>query len=189
MRGIDQVILGACNHSRSPANLGKSNAPVGREYNPFPMMHLSIPKLGPTRWRLRDIRRARLTRWLLLGGLLFMVGLQSALAAYVCNMPDGAMSPTMAMGTSGADAAMASTCPQMKHTAADRVLCARHCASDASAPTAIHSLSVPPSVLVALPPSLPMAVALSSPMTPHRRQRDRLRTPPPTNLLFCSLLI
>jgi hypothetical protein len=154
------------------------------------MTHLSIPKLGPTRWRLRDIRRARLTRWLLLGGLLFMVGLQSALAAYVCTMPDGAMGPTMAMGTSAADRAMASTCPQMKHTASDRALCAKHCASDASAPTAIHPLSVPPSLLVALPPSLPTAVALSSPMTACQRQLDRLRAPPPpASLLFCSLLI
>jgi hypothetical protein len=154
------------------------------------MMRLPLPKLGPTRWRLRDIRRARLTRWLLLGGLLFMVGLQSALAAYVCTMPDGAMGPTMAMGTSAADASMASTCPQMKHTAADRALCAKHCASDASAPTAIHPLSVPPSALVALPPALPTAVALSSPMTASQRQRDRLRaSPPPASLLFCSLLI
>jgi len=153
------------------------------------MTHLSIPKLGPTRWRLRDIRRARVTRWLLLGGLLFMVGLQSALAAYVCTMPDGAMGPVMAMSTSAADTAMTSTCPQMKHTAADRALCAKHCAADASAPTAVHPLSVPPSALVALPPSLPAAVALSSPMTALQRQRDRLRAPLPASLLFCSLLI
>jgi hypothetical protein len=154
------------------------------------MTHLSLPKLGPTRWRLRDIRRARLTRWFLLGGLLFMLGLQSALAGYVCTMPDGAMGPTMAMGVSAADAAMASTCPQMKHTAASRALCAKHCASDASAPTALPALSVPPSALVALPPVLPMAVALSSPMTARQKQRDRLRAPPPpANLLFCSLLI
>lgn len=153
------------------------------------MTHLPIPKLGPTRWRLRDIRRARLTRWLLLAGLLFMVGLQSALAAYVCAMPDGTMGPTMAMATSAADRAMASTCPQMKHTAADRALCAKHCASDASAPTAIHPLSVPPNILVALPPSLPTTLALSSTTTASQRQRDRLRTPPPASLLFCSLLI
>lgn len=154
------------------------------------MISLSFPKLGPTRWRLRDIRRARLTRWLLLGGLLFMVGLQSALAAYVCTMPDGAMGPTMAMGTAAADKAMASTCPQMRHAAGDRALCAKHCASDASAPSAIHPLSVPPSILVALPPSLPSAVALSSPMTVNQRQLDRLRAPPPpASLLFCSLLI
>ncbi|MBM7124855.1 hypothetical protein ACFFJT_06310 [Dyella flava] len=154
------------------------------------MRHLSIPKLGPARWRLRDIRRARLTRWLLLGGLLFMLGLQSALATYVCTMPDDALGPTMAMGASAADRAMASTCPQMKHTAADRALCAKHCASDASAPTAIHPLSVPPSALVALPPLLPTAVALLSPMTFGQRQRDRLRAPPPpASLLFCSLLI
>ena len=154
------------------------------------MTRLSFPRLGPTRWRLRDIRRARLTRWLLLGGLLFMLGLQSALAAYVCNMPDGAMGPVMAMGVSRADAAMASTCPQMKHTAGDRALCARHCASDASAPVTAHPLSVPPSALVALPPALPKAVALSSPMTVSQRVRDRFRSrPPPASLLFCSLLI
>lgn len=154
------------------------------------MTHLSLPKLGPARWRLRDIRRARLTRWLLLGGLLFMLGLQSALAAYVCNMPDSAIGPVTAMGVSRADAAMASTCPQMKHTAADRALCAKHCASDASAPVAAHPLSVPPSALVALPPSLPKAVALSSPMTANQRVRDRFRSPPPpASLLFCSLLI
>lgn len=154
------------------------------------MTQLSIPKLGPARWRLRDIRRARVTRWLLLGGLLFMLGLQSALAGYVCTMPDGAMAPTMAMGVSAADAAMTSTCPQMKHTAADRAVCAKHCASDASAPTAFHPLSVPPSALMALPPALPTAVALSSPTTARQRQRDRLRAPPPpANLLFCSLLI
>ena len=154
------------------------------------MTHLSIPKLGPTRWRLRDIRRARLTRCLLLAGLLFMVGLQSALAAYVCTMPDGAMGPVMAMATPAADASMASTCPQMKHTAADRALCAKHCASDASAPTAVHPLSVPPNVLAGLPPALSTAVALSSPMTVRQRQRDRLRAPPPpASLLFCSLLI
>lgn len=154
------------------------------------MTHLSIPRLPPARWRLRDIRRARLTRWMLLGGLLFMLGLQSALAAYVCAMPDGAMGPTMGMRTAAADAAMASTCPQMKHTAADRALCAKHCASEASAPTAAHPLSVPPSVLVALPPLLPRAVALSSPMTAHQRERNRLRShAPPPSLLFCSLLI
>lgn len=154
------------------------------------MRHLSIPRLSPSRWRLRDIRRARLTRWLLLGGLLFMLGLQSALAAYVCTMPEGAMDPTMAMGTSAADASMASTCPQMKHTSADRALCAKHCASDASAPAAAHPLSVPASALVALPPALPNAAALSSLMAVRQRQRDRLRAPPPpANLLFCSLLI
>jgi len=154
------------------------------------MTHLSLPKLGPTRWRLRDIRRARLTRWLLLGGLLFMLGLQSALAAYICNMPDGAMGPMMSSGVSAADAAMLSTCPQMKHTAADWALCAKHCASDASVPTAAHPLSVPPSALVALPPPMPKVVALSSPMTTHQRERDRLRSPsPPASILFCSLLI
>jgi hypothetical protein len=154
------------------------------------MVHRSIPRLSPERWRLRDMRRARLTRWLLLGGLLFMLGLQSALAGYVCTMPDGAMGPTTAMGTSAADAAMASTCPQMKHTSADRALCAKHCASDASAPTPVHSLSVPPSVLAALWPVLPTVVALSSPMMVHQRQCDRLRAPPPpASLLFCSLLI
>lgn len=154
------------------------------------MTLLSIPKLGPSRWRLRDIRRARLTRWLVLGGLLFMLGLQSALASYVCMMPDDAMGPTMAMGASAADKAMASTCPQMGHNAGDRTLCAKHCSSDASAPTAIHPLSVPPSALVALPPELPAVIAVSSPMTIRQRQLDRLRTPPPpATLLFCSLLI
>ncbi|WP_284397987.1 hypothetical protein [Dyella lipolytica] len=139
---------------------------------------------------MRDIRRARLTRWLLLAGVLFMLGMQSALASYACAMPSEMMEATMGMSTSAADASMAATCPQMKHTAADRMVCAKHCASDASAPTAVHPLSVPPSVLVALPPELPAAVALTSPMTAQQRQRDRLRAPPPpASLLFCSLLI
>jgi hypothetical protein len=139
---------------------------------------------------LRDIRRARLTRWLLLAGLLFMLGLQSALAAYGCSMPEEAMGPAMAMQTSVADTAMAASCPQMKHSSADRALCARHCASEASAPASAHPLSVPPSVLLALPPALPSAMALWSPITAQQRQRDRLRTSPPSaSLLFCSLLI
>lgn len=156
------------------------------------MSRFQLPKLGPRRWRLRDIRRARLTRWLMLAGVLFMLGLQSGLAAYACTMPVGMMGSTMAMRTSIADASMAASCPQMKHTAADRMLCAKHCAadSDASAPSAAHPLSVPPNLLVALPPVLPAAVALSSTMTVEQRQRDLLRAPPPpASLLFCSLLI
>ena len=153
------------------------------------MPYLSIPRLSPRR-RLRDIRRARLTRWLLLAGLLFMLGLQSSLAAYVCAMPVEAMGPAMAMKTSAAGTGMASVCPQMKHSSADRALCARHCTSQASAPAPAHPLSVPPSVLLALPSELPAAVALSSPMAAQQRQGNRLRTSPPSaSLLFCSLLI
>ena len=154
------------------------------------MTRFRLPRLTPYRWRLRDIRRARLTRWLLVAGMLFMLGVQSALAAYVCTMPSGTMGLTATMGTSAADASMAATCPQMKHTAASRMVCAKHCTSDDSAPTAVHPLSVPPSGLLAPPPALPTAVALSSPTTVQQRQRDRLRAPPPpASLLFCSLLI
>lgn len=150
------------------------------------MIPFQLPKLLPHRWRLRDIRRARLTRWLLVAGMLFMLNMQSAMAAYVCMLPPGAMEMTAA-----ADASMSATCPQMKHTAADRMVCAKHCASDDSAPAAAHPpLSVPPNGLLALPPIWPSTVALSSPATVQKRQRDRLRAPPPTpSLLFCSLLI
>lgn len=154
------------------------------------MFAFRAPKLTPYRWRLRDLRRAGLTRWVLLTGLLFMLGLQSAMAGYVCTMPDGSMAPTMAMGTAAADRAMADTCPQMQHTTADRALCAKHCNTDASAPTVAHAPTVPPSLFMALPPVVPAAIALISPATVHHRQSDRLRSPPPPpSLLFCSLLI
>lgn len=143
----------------------------------------------PRRWRLRDIRRARLTRWLLLGSVLFMMGLQSALAAYACTMPSGMMGPAMAMSTSARDASMATTCPEMQHAPADRLLCAKHCASDASAPTDARPLSVPPNVLTALPPVLPV-MAMQTQATAEPERRYQLRAPPPSaTLLFCSLLI
>jgi hypothetical protein len=118
-----------------------------------------------------------------------MLGLQSALAAHACMMPSGRVNPAVAMRAMSTDASMAVACAQMKPAAADRMLCAKHCAPDASAPTAAHPLSVPPNALVALPPAPLVADALTSPMTAQERQRDRLRAPPPAGLLFCSLLI
>lgn len=155
------------------------------------MTRFRFPMLYPRRWRLRDMRRARVTRWLLLAGVLAMLGLQSALAAYACTLPAGTMESTMAMGVSATDTTSASACPQMKHTSADRMMCAKHCASDdASAPTAVHPLSVPANTLVAPLPVALAVLATSSPMTVRQRQSDRLRSPPPSpTLLFCSLLI
>jgi len=153
------------------------------------MTRIAHPTLMPRRWRLRDIRRARLTRWLLLGSVLFMMGLQSALAAYACTMPSGMMGPAMAMSTSAMDASMATTCPEMQHAPVNRLLCAKHCASDASAPTDARPLSVPPNLLTALPPVLPVVV-MHAHMAVEPERLYRLRAPPPpASLLFCSLLI
>jgi hypothetical protein len=153
------------------------------------MTRSHLPKLGPRRWRLRDIRRARLTRWLLIGSVLMMLGMQSALAAYACAMPSATMGSIMGMSASAMDASMGRSCPEMKHAAVDRMLCAKHCAPDTTAPTNAHPLSVPPSLLTALPPVLPMRVVNTQGTVEHAR-RDRLRAPgPPASLLFCSLLI
>jgi len=117
------------------------------------------------------------------------MGLQSALAAYACTMPSGMMGPAMAMSMSAMDASMVTTCPEMQHATADRLLCTRHCASEASAPTDARPLSVPPNLLTALPPALPV-IAKQMQTTLAPEQRYRLRAPPPSAiLLFCSLLI
>jgi hypothetical protein len=143
----------------------------------------------PRRLRLRDIRRARLTRWLLLGSVLFMLGLQSALAAYACAMPSRTMGSVMVMEASAMDASMAKNCPEMQHAPVDRLLCAKHCASDASAPADVRPLSVPPNLLTALAPVWPMVVMQTQvAVDPERLYRLRA-PPPPTTLLFCSLLI
>jgi hypothetical protein len=152
------------------------------------MTRIPHPTWIPRRWRLRDIRRARLTRWLLLGSVLLMFAMQSALAAYACAMPSG-MGPAMAMSTSATDASMATTCPEMQHAPTDRLLCAKHCASEASAPTDARPLSVPPNLLTALAPVLPVvAMQTQTTLAPERRYRLRA-PPPPITLLFCSLLI
>ncbi|HEY0198773.1 MAG TPA: hypothetical protein VGC19_09560 [Rhodanobacter sp.] len=153
------------------------------------MTRFRLPKLGPRRWLLRDIRRTRLTRWLLIGSVLMMLGMQSALAAYACAMPPAAVGSTMAMSASAMDASMGHSCPEMKHAAVDRMLCAKHCAPDTAAPTNAHPLSVPPSLLTALPLVLPVLTVSTQGAIKHAR-RDRLRAPgPPASLLFCSLLI
>lgn len=143
----------------------------------------------PRPWRLRDLRRAGLTRGLLLVGALFMLGLQTALAAYACTMPPAMMGSVMAMGTDAGDAAMRGTCPQMQHAASDHVLCAQHCVRQVPAPSDSRPLTVPPNLLAALPPALPFVV----PPTPAAfvpERYYRLRAPPPSaTLLFCSLLI
>ena len=143
----------------------------------------------PCRWRLRDLRRARLTRWLLLGGVLLMLGLQSALAAYSCAMAPATMGQVMAMATSAMDASMAKTCPETQHAPVSRLLCAKHCASDASAPTDARPLAVPPNLLTALPPVLPVVV-MQAQITVEPERLYRLRASPPSaTFLFCSLLI
>lgn len=148
----------------------------------------SMPR-RPRPWRLRELRRARLTRGLLLVGALFMLGLQTALAAYACTMPPTLVGPVMAMGTAAGDAAMRGTCPEMRHAAADRVLCAQHCASQASAPSDARPMTVPPNLLAALPPVLPLVVP-PTPAASIPERYYRLRAPPPpATLLFCSLLI
>jgi hypothetical protein len=138
---------------------------------------------------LRELRRARLTRGLLLVAALFMLGLQTALAAYACTMPPAMMGPVMAMGTDAGNAAMRGTCPQMQHAPADRVLCAQHCASQASVPSDARPMTVPPHLLAALPPVLPFVVPPTlAASVPERYYRLRA-PPPPVILLFCSLLI
>lgn len=118
-----------------------------------------------------------------------MLGLQSALAAYACAMPPATMGQAMTMETSVMDASMAKTCPEMRHAPVKRLLCARHCAADASAPTDARPLSVPPNLLTALPSMLPV-VAVRTRITKAPERRYRLRAPPPpATLLFCSLLI
>jgi len=99
------------------------------------------------------------------------------------------MGPPMAMSTSAMDAPMATTCPEMQHAPVNRLLCAKHCASDASAPTDARPLSVPPNLLTALPPVLPVVV-MHAHMAVEPERLYRLRAPPPpASLLFCSLLI
>ncbi|MFC5580996.1 hypothetical protein [Rhodanobacter terrae] len=148
-----------------------------------------LPRVAPRRWCLRDLRRARLTRGLLLVGVLFMLGLQTALAAYACAMPPTMIGPVMAMGAGTGDAAMRGTRPEMRHATADRILCTQHCASQASAPSDARPMTVPPSLLVALPPVLPLIVS-QTPISFVPERYYRLRAPPPpASLLFCSLLI
>lgn len=148
----------------------------------------SMPR-KPRRWRLRDLRRAGLTRGLLLVGALFMLGLQTALATYACTMPPAMMGPVMAMGIRAGDAAMRGTCPEMRHAATDHVLCAQHCARQVSAPSDARPLTVPPNLLAALPPALPLVVqSMPAASVPERYYRLRA-PPPPAILLFCSLLI
>lgn len=153
------------------------------------MTRIPHPTLMPRRFRLRDIRRARLTRWLLLGSVLLMLGLQSALAAYACAMPSATMSQVMAMETSTMDASMVKTCPEMQQAPVNRLLCAKHCASNASAPTDARPLSVPPNLLTAVPPVLPMVVMQTRTMVVSGRLYRLRAPPPPATLLFCSLLI
>ena len=148
-------------------------------------LHAFIPR----RWRLRDIRRVRLTRWLLLAGMLVMLGMQTALAAYACAMPAASGGPKMAMSASANDTSMPASCAAMSSTVANRPLCEKHCAPDAYAPTAAHPLSVPPNLLGSLPPS-PPAVAMQTRVAVATDARHRLHPPgPPAALLFCSLLI
>lgn len=143
----------------------------------------------PRPWRLRELRRARLPRGLMLVGALFMLGLQTALAAYACTMPPAMMGPVMAMGVDAGDVAMHGTCPEMRHATADRVLCAQHCAAQASAPSDARPVTVPPNLLAALPPALPLVVSPTpAAFVPERYYRLRA-PPPPATLLFCSLLI
>ncbi|WP_458068490.1 hypothetical protein [Rhodanobacter sp. BL-MT-08] len=152
------------------------------------MTRFHLPLLFPRRWRLHDIRRAPLTRWVLLVAAVMMLGLQSAMAAYACAMPPGGMA-TMAMNASTMDGSMKGSCPEMASSPTDHLLCAKHCASEVSAPTDVHPLSVPPMLLMGLPPALPTWVAHTQAGIAYDR-RDRLRSPgPPANLLFCSLLI
>lgn len=147
------------------------------------------PTLLPRYWQLRAIGRARLTRWLLLGSVLVMLGVQSALAAYACTLPPAAMGQGMAMDASAMDAAMAGNCSQMRHAPANRMLCARHCTAQAVAPTDARTLTVPPNLLTALPPMLPL-VAMQTRSTREPVRRYRLHGPrPPANRLFCTLLI
>lgn len=118
-----------------------------------------------------------------------MLGLQSALAAYACATSPTSTGSAMAMETSAMDPSMAKTCPEMQHASVDHLLCARHCASDASAPTDARPLSVPPNLLTALPPVLPVVV-MQAQITLEPERLYRLRAPPPpATLLFCSLLI
>ena len=157
--------------------------------NGLRMAHARFMPRRPRQWRLRGLRRARLTRGLLLVGALFMLGLQTALAAYACTMPPAMMGPVMAMDADAGDAAMHDTCPEMRHAAPDRILCAQHCAAQASAPSDARPMTVPPNLLAALPPVLPL-VAPHMPAATIPERYYRLRAPPPpATLLFCSLLI
>lgn len=153
------------------------------------MTHRYSPHLLPCRWRLHDIRRAALTRWLMLVAAVMMMGLQCAMAAYACAMPPGVMTTAMATSAPAMDGSMKGSCSDMARSPTDHLLCAKHCAADASAPTDAHPLSVPPTALVGLPPALPAFVAHTQAAIAYDR-RDRLRPPGrPASLLFCSLLI
>jgi hypothetical protein len=144
--------------------------------------------LGRThRWR--NVQRAGLARGLLLAGVLLMLGLRTALAAYACTMPPATMGPDMATGAGARHAAMHGACAQTRHAAAERLRCTRHCASEATAPNDARPMTVPPNRLAAVPPAWPHAT-LHVPTAPgparHYRRRER---PPALPLLFCSLLI
>lgn len=153
------------------------------------MIRCPLPLLFPRRWRLRDIRRAPLTRWVLLVAAVMMMGFQCAMAAYACALPSDGMATTAAMRAPTMDATMRGACPDMAPSPTDHLLCAKHCSAEASAPTGAHPLSVPPTALVALPPAVPAFVAHTQAGIAYER-RDRLRSQGPSaSLAFCSLLI
>ncbi len=152
------------------------------------MTRFRLPAFIPRRWQLRDIRRARLTRWVLMAGVLVMLGMQTAIAAYACTMPSSASGPASAMGTMG-DASMPTSCSEMAHAVANAPLCQKHCTPDASAPTAAHALSVPPNLLAALPPDSPVLPAHVQAALEIDARHRRHPPGPPASLLFCSLLI
>jgi hypothetical protein len=138
---------------------------------------------------LRRTRRAALARGLLLVGVLLTLGLRTVLAAYACAMPSATMEPSVAAGASAGHAAMRGACAENRHAAADRLLCAQHCAAQATAPSDSRPMAVPPNRLAATPPVWPH-LALHVPTTPIPERRYRLRAPPPPlPLLFCTLLI
>lgn len=95
-------------------------------------------------------RRNRLRLTLLM--VLSLLAQQVAFAAYACPAADVPV----------ADAAMTTHCQGMSTSQLEQApaLCASHCAQQASATQVERLQNVPPSLMLALPPSLPTLAAL-----------------------------
>lgn len=136
-------------------------------------------------FRLRCVTRRRLV-WLV---TLVMLCQQVALAAYVCQAVPGTVGQVVAMTSSTAATAMGDDCAEMRGAPASP-LCQQHCAPDQATQVSGRTASVPPCVLIAVPPML-MSVASVALRSDRALAQHELRRTPPLipRLLFCSLLI
>lgn len=143
--------------------------------------------LSNRRWRLGVLRRRGFVRWLLVFAALVMLGQQSAMAAYACELATPATASTT---TVTAMSKMDHGCADMQQRA-DQTVCRNHCATTTPTPTETHVVSVPPSSLTPLPPAAFDVVlrTCAAGATPELWYRQSAAPPLPPRLLFCSLQI